>query len=147
RELVDRLIRERAERVELRGDQIVADLQRLARWSLVPVAVLDKHGRETGVERPLDGTLAARCLELLGKTLALFVDRKQTDFSGEVELTWSPVVAVEADAEPMDWPSDKPAVEALPAVEVAALESGDDPEQSEQDLEPAERPRFGGAVL
>ncbi|MDD5719927.1 MAG: terminase small subunit, partial [Candidatus Krumholzibacteria bacterium] len=42
RELVDRLIRERAERVELRGDQIVADLQRLARWSLVPVAVLDK---------------------------------------------------------------------------------------------------------
>lgn len=97
RALVDRLIAERAERVELEGDQIIADLQRLARWSMLPVPVLDRAGRPTGVEKPLDGALAVRCLDLLGKSLALWTDRVEQTVDSEISLAWQAPVQCEDD--------------------------------------------------
>lgn len=146
RALVDRLIAERAERTELEADQIIADLQRLARWGMLPVPVLDRAGRPTGVEKPLDGPLATKCLELLGKSMSLWTDRTEQIIDQNVEIVWRSPMSGEIESFEA-----APAVEGTIALRVPDMSAVGDPEADAQEDEPSPpsdcRPKVGDAVV
>jgi phage terminase small subunit len=95
-----------AERLEARGKtreldaaQVLADLRRLVDGCLTPVAVKDDEGRVVGF-KPCNATGAARGLELLGRSLGLYVDRQENSNATSIQVTWSPPLPDEDEPEP-----------------------------------------------
>ncbi len=80
---------ERAERTELSQDWVITQLVENVHRAMIAVAVRDREGNETG-EWTYQGSVANRALELLGKHLGMFVERKevtiheQSDFDREI---------------------------------------------------------------
>lgn len=64
-----------AEKLSITKEGILAKLAENVERAMQTTAVLDHEGEPTG-EYKYDGAVANRALELLGKTLGLFVDRK-----------------------------------------------------------------------
>jgi phage terminase small subunit len=64
------------ERVELSQEWVIDRLKEIVERSMASVPVLDAKGEKTGVYS-FQGTVANRALELLGKHMGMFVDRKE----------------------------------------------------------------------
>ena len=64
------------ERVELSQEWVIDRLREIVECSMASVPVMDAKGKETGVYS-FQGTVANRALELLGKHIGMFVDRKE----------------------------------------------------------------------
>ena len=64
------------ERVELSQEWVIDRLREIVERSMASVPVVDTKGKETGVYS-FQGTVANRALELLGKHIGMFVDRKE----------------------------------------------------------------------
>ena len=63
------------ERVELSQEWVMDRLREIVARSMASVPVMDAKGKETGVYS-FQGAVANRALELLGKHMGIFVDRK-----------------------------------------------------------------------
>ena len=63
------------ERVELSQEWVIDRLREIVERSMASVPVVDTKGKETGVYS-FNGGVANRALELLGKHIGMFVDRK-----------------------------------------------------------------------
>ncbi len=76
REAIEKAQAERAKRVELTADYVLDGLREVAERCRQAEPVLDRKGNPTG-EYQFDSGGANRALELLGKHLGLFVERKE----------------------------------------------------------------------
>lgn len=70
------------EKVALTKEYVITRLMENAERAMQAVPVKNAKGEETGVYR-YEGSVANRALELLGKELGLFVDRKEVGAPGE----------------------------------------------------------------
>ena len=70
---------ERAERTEETADGVLRDLRAVADRCMQGVEVCDSEGRKTGEWR-FNASGANRALELIGKHLAMFIERKEVEF-------------------------------------------------------------------
>lgn len=78
---------------------VISGLKKNYERAMQEEAVLDREGKETG-EFVYQGTVANRSLELIGKELGMFVDRKDVTLRKALsELTDEEVDALIADAE------------------------------------------------
>ncbi len=85
REAIEKAQAERAKRVELTADYVLDGLREVAERCRQAEPVLDRKGNPTG-EYQFDSGGANRALELLGKHLGLFVEKKQVDLAATVNL-------------------------------------------------------------
>ncbi len=72
------------ERVELCQEWVVDRLGEIVERSMASVPVMDAKGKETGVYS-FQETVANRALELLGKHIGMFVDRKEFTFNHTIK--------------------------------------------------------------
>ena len=71
-------------RVELHQEWVIDRLREIVERSMEAVPVLDNKGEETGVYIFI-GSVANRALELLGKHIGMFVDRKEISFNHTIK--------------------------------------------------------------
>jgi len=95
---IDELLQEQRDRHRLAADAVLLDLRKLADVCMQLVPVFGPDGKTIVGMKPVSSSGASKTLELLGRSLALFVDRRQEDFSGEVTLTWQqPITRLDDD--------------------------------------------------
>ena len=88
RERINELMAERAERCEVDADYVLRALKRAAETCL---QLVPKYGGDGEVLAlvPANATAGLKALELLGRHLAMFVDRTQQTTDDVIELVWS----------------------------------------------------------
>lgn len=150
-ERIQRLLEERRARAAITADEVVRRLDKLATWCMTEVPIFNAKGEQIGT-KPLAATAACRALELLGKSLALFVDRQQNEFDGEINLTWQkPVARDDDDFDDAGWSADTPRAPQLrlaaggaPGADETTVSDGDDHDDLHPRLEDGrpERPEL-----
>lgn len=86
---VEELLGRAATRVEISKSWVLGKLVENANRALQQFPVLDKDGKETGEFR-YEGSVANRALELVGKELGMFVDRKEIKHVDEFDTIDDP---------------------------------------------------------
>ena len=76
---------ERAKRTELTTDYVLNGLRDVAERCRQAEPVLDREGNPTGEYR-FDSSGANRALELLGKHLGIFIEKKQVDLAATINV-------------------------------------------------------------
>ena len=76
---------ERAKRTELTTDYVLSGLRDVAERCRQAEPVLDREGNPTGEYR-FDSSGANRALELLGKHLGIFIEKKQVDLAATINV-------------------------------------------------------------
>ena len=71
-------------RVEISQEWVIDRLREIVERSMASVPVVDAKGKETGVYS-FQGTVANRALELLGKNIGMFVDRKEINVNHTIK--------------------------------------------------------------
>ena len=92
----------REERVELDADWVPSRLKLNVERAMQETQATNREGEPVG-DFEYDGAVANKALELLGKHLALFVDKVQTEHSGEVRVVRVPKRVESSE----DWESSK----------------------------------------
>jgi len=140
---VDRLLEERRKRLETDADQIVSDLRTVASTCMQKVPIYGPGG-EIVAYKLASSSGANRALELLGKTLGMFVDRREVDTTSDIVLRWQEPVS-RADIYGDDDFGDGDFGDQVRAPAPAQLEVVEDAgEEPEPEPEPKRPHRFGG---
>lgn len=92
----------REKRVELDADWVLSRLKLNVERAMQETQATNREGEPVG-DFEYDGAVANKALELLGKHLALFVDKVQTEHSGEVRVVRVPKRVESSE----DWESSK----------------------------------------
>lgn len=105
------LVESRRERCEITGDEVVSRLRTLADSCLALVPKLDAAGDVLALV-PVNPAGAAKALELLGRSIGLFLDRREVVNDGPIEIQWS--APYPADFSPQDDESRDEIIDAPP---------------------------------
>ncbi|HOX27461.1 MAG TPA: terminase small subunit [Candidatus Krumholzibacteria bacterium] len=89
---------ERSAATKITAESVLTRLDQVADRCMQGVEVTDRDGNPIG-EWKFDSSGANKALELLGKHLALFVERREVKHDGTIDLAWSPPVPDEGDGD------------------------------------------------